>query len=236
MRHTPDPLWGDGFVDDDFATLSRTCSWDLVTRDEAVRLFPNLVPRGDRVEPRIGDWLSCAIAERLSGHDTDEAREPEHRAGFEADLAVMRQGLAQALAGTAESADPFVTGRFAHAAGIHPAYIWPSAAAWHERDTSLGWLGVLRRRHRALMPAEVAAYFAATLSGSARGEVRILDPLMDVLAGEDARLPSLLAAARQRGAGDLVELRRPPRRRWLRDWRRTVLPYRRPEQVRCSGT
>ena len=67
---------------------------------------------------------------------------------------------------------------FAHATGIHPAYVWPEALLSHEFFTALGWLGHYQRRRFVTMPSDVVDYFADTIVLNHDGVAELREPLL----------------------------------------------------------
>lgn len=120
---------------------------------------------------------------------------PERLAAERATLAGLDALLADLDAGRVPGFDEERAALLAFGAGIHPAYLWPEAAAAPARGVVAGWLGHLDRGRTALMPMMVAEYVLEVLgTGGA-------DPRLLALAGGTANLATLTRAARRRVAG-----------------------------------
>ena len=100
----------------------------------------------------------------------------------------------------------------AFGAGIHPAYLWPEAAAMPARGVAAGWLGHLDRGRTALMPLVVAEYVLDAF-GDGTADRQLLD-----LTGGSANLATLLRAARRRVAGHDPAVRLSPDTTTLADF------------------
>ena len=95
--------------------------------------------------------------------ETDAARPGAERAAELAVLAFIDTVSSEIDDGALRTFDFEDAAVFAHATGIHPAYVWPEALVSHELFTALGWLGHHQRKRPVTMPPDVADYFADTI-------------------------------------------------------------------------
>ncbi len=114
---------------------------------------------------------ACASNADLAGPETERDVDGEALAFIDAILSEIDRGALRDF-------DPGDAALFAHATGLHPAYIWPEALVSHELFTTIGWLGHYRRRRIVAMPVDVADYFADTIQRRPDGVVTVREPLV----------------------------------------------------------
>jgi hypothetical protein len=231
-------IWGDGFADDDWRELTRVREWSRVSTDELVRLFPALVPTSGRPPAAI----VAILTERATAIDADlNADRSNRQTGWSAGAADAEFLRRVASSDSPRDAATSDMARFAYLTGIHPAYVWPQAAALAEWGAAAAWLGALSRRGAAFLPEEVAEYFVDGASINADGDVTLRDPLIADLARRCVDPAELLRAVRRRreGAAAVVRRRSPnqPESRVLavvrRSLRRLLSPH---EATAAIGT
>ena len=216
-------IWGDGFADDDWRELTRVRDWSRVATDELVRLFPALVPTSARPPAAI----VTVVTERATAIDAelnaDRPNRPTGWAASAADAEFLRRVASCESPRDVAASD---MARFAYLTGIHPAYVWPQAAALAEWGAAAAWLGALSRRGAAFLPEEVAEYFVDVASINAEGEVTLRDPLIADLTRRCVDPAELLRAVRRRrdGVAAVVRRRSPnqPEGRVLAAFRRSL--------------
>ena len=99
--------------------------------------------------------------------------------------------------------------------GLHPLYIWQEALLSHEMFLTLGWLGHVRHRGGAWMPAAVAEYLVDVIAIDAVGFHNVNEPLVaEVVTGQAMRI-AVASASEDRLRQDEAFLRwpAPPRKR-----------------------
>ena len=234
-------VWGDGFADDGWAEALAVTDWHQVSPDEHLRLFPRLVAGAGAGAP------SAAVLARVAA-SMDVARRGSARGmkGLAAlrdgpplaapvgddTLAmldgIVREGWAGHLPGFVET----TAFALAFVARLHPAYLWPEAAASAGSLTAAGWIGVLATGRPALMPLEIAEILTDIVRSERPSAGCLRDPRFAICGLDDTQWSSLAryAARRLRGKRDTIRLRhrRAPVRLVPPSWPRL---FRRPAQA-----
>ncbi|HLH51118.1 MAG TPA: hypothetical protein VKV96_17400 [Roseiarcus sp.] len=209
-----DGIWGDGFASDAMNEIAAVRDWEELAEGEEVRFFPALCCRGGAPPPRLVDRVlqRAEILERstrsAAGRDRKiwrfsarEEAKPVWPLVTSEDATWLRSLVISADA--RRNVDLRLMARFAFLTGLHPAYLWVEIETLPNWGTTAAWLGEFSRRGRALMPPEVAEYLSDALAETA-GRVVVRDPsLSDLICGE-AMASALLAAAKQRLAGEIA--------------------------------
>lgn len=178
-------------------------SWRLARRGGPVPLRSR-VSDGDGAR-RHGDWFADhrVVSRVLRGLGL--LRPAPGRGDAERHLLLFLDGLLSDLQSRRHPAwSEASEALLAFGAGIHPAYLWPQATVSDARGVAAGWLGHLDRGRTALMPMVVADYVLDALGG-ASSDRHLVD-----LAGGEANLERLRAAARRRAAGHDPSVRLAP--------------------------
>ena len=181
--------------------------------DRGVPTFRSRLPELDDAGRRHADWFADDNAVTCLLRRVGLLRTaPERVAAERAILHGLDALLAELQADRVPAWDEDVGLLLAFGAGIHPAYLWPEAAAMPARGVAAGWLGHLDRGRTALMPLVVAEYVLDAF-GDGTADRQLLD-----LTGGSANLATLLRAARRRVAGHDPAVRLSPDTTTLADF------------------
>ena len=111
--------------------------------------------------------------------------------------------------GMTPSYEPQLAASLAFWIGLHPVYVWQEALLSHEMFLTLGWLGLLRYRGGAWMPAAVAEYLFDVMEIDPSGHHHVAEPLFaEAMAGQEIRV-ALAGAVETRLRRDEAFLRWP---------------------------
>lgn len=163
---------------------------------------------------RIGDTHEAAwfpspgplrsALDRLRGAQPESAG-----AGEAAAVLTLDALLAQRRAGRMLPYTDHLALTLAFQAGIHPAYLWSEALPLHESATAIGWLGVLARGRRALLPRDIAATLAGSIAEDEGASGRLRDQRFGLCGLTPAQWGLIGRAARRclEGRRDIVRLK-----------------------------
>lgn len=218
--------------------MARVHRWDLLHPDEVVRFFPGLITTAGHADLPLelleqavaAGWRRVLARARATSTRRDETQEaawfpaqgplraavdwllgerPEAEiAGEDGAIPALEALLARRRAGQRVPYTEPLALTLAFHAGVHPAYLWDEALPLHEVATAIGWIGVLARGRRALLPRDIAATLADGIALGANATGRCRDHRFG-LCGLDAPQWGLLGRAASRclaGKRDLVRL------------------------------
>ena len=197
--------WAGSSAQKEWSRAFETVAWDRRSSDDFICVLPHLMggsplpscvlehfadrlasPHGAAApRPFLPRWLAKRpIAARAEA--TGGAARPQVPPTTRAELKVLFDAL---RLGMTLPYEPQLAASLAFWIGLHPVHVWQEALLSHEMFLTLGWLGLLRYRGGAWMPAAVAEYLFDVIEIDSSGHYHVAEPLLaEAMAGHEIRV------------------------------------------------